>query len=441
MENAEPLRFSSGHRLDFVIENDATGFVVCDRDAKESLSRGEDTNRMRNLAEAGQFLVFELYQDDYLSLRCVNGKLRKAEGGWISKVSAKLVAKSGVVRISAGIEYLFGDELPDSYFVEVAVEPGDYCVSIYSYLNGINGPQSLGGESFADFFRRTRPDEEFPAWLKNLCYSHSSIYDPANTGLWDSETEYEKVEAELEEKPLVDFLIQFEPWKDQPVSPLDKDGWIIELESRILDRFPDAIPSQKPIRRDLLRKEKPPPPEKTVKPPLGPEVFRGEKRRFHKIDFSEWFAEEEQQRDLVIIDEVLLELKFHPCNDVYFDRSEDYLYRSYVNEEGTVLGQVATELAGFKGKLELEFHSVTESEWLILSSFHRALRFEKIKIEKLCPEPVLSLDYDRESIGKLIAFHLEERNEHGTFEPVFEPTPECFSRHIDGMISKMANPW
>lgn len=151
---------------------------------------------LKDLTLQGAIMATSLYQDDGYNVRVVTGDLSEEEkSGWTSKVSWKLNISSGKMAVSGVCdedleEYLesfpaAGNEGSYELGCFVEMSEGEYEVSIYSYppndLAGgwmrIESPRefricfsadaNLEYEKPLDYFKRTRPDEIAPAWLKD----------------------------------------------------------------------------------------------------------------------------------------------------------------------------------------------------------------------------------------------------------------------------------
>jgi hypothetical protein len=158
-------------------------------------SAGDDG--WRALTLKGALMGVELYQDDgYLVRVRIGGDLTAEEKSeWTGRAAWKLNLESGRMAVSGVCDEDLEDYMKDfpvaetggSYHLGCFVEvPADvYAASVYSYPPGdlsggwmrIEDPHSfklcfgeeagLKYEKPLDYFRRTRPDEEPPAWIKD----------------------------------------------------------------------------------------------------------------------------------------------------------------------------------------------------------------------------------------------------------------------------------
>lgn len=149
---------------------------------------------LQDLTLKGAIMAASLYQDDGYNVRVVAGDLTSEETSeWTSKVSWKLNLVSGKMVVSGVCDEDLEDYMEDFPSAEnagayelgcfVEIPAGEYKVSIYSYPPGdlaggwmrIEEPRefrlcfgaeaNLEYEKPLDYFKRTRPDENPPAWI------------------------------------------------------------------------------------------------------------------------------------------------------------------------------------------------------------------------------------------------------------------------------------
>ena len=229
-------------RFDLVIYNESTGFIItsqglCGQDFSDIES--EDKAWGKAIRE-GVFLPFELVQDDGFIIRVViDEPLSEQERDeWVGFTSHKLRIPDGKLAvIGGGLEFLWGEDM-DEFARFQEVPPGDYLAEVYTYLQGVNGSFCLDKakprEPLGAYFRRTRPGEPFPLWLKNECASDPAI-DP------DHKKEWKTAEADYEtdQPPYVGFLLRLAPLSETPAPPKMEDGWITVGQNA---RRPDKCP-------------------------------------------------------------------------------------------------------------------------------------------------------------------------------------------------------
>lgn len=217
------------NRLDFAVQEAGCLIWVAPRDlggvAAAHIGQiwmGSAEEETSDLVARGILLPMSLYQDDGYYVRFVVGDLtEQEEAEWTAHVCWKLNVACGQVMVSGCLSEDFEDEVSEiepavpggSYWMGAYVEvpPGDYQVDVYSYPPGdlsagwghITDPSLYGKapgiapENEMEYFRRTRPEEELPAWLKEG-------YD---------------------ETPYVNFIIRLSPLaSDLPFPKLEEDG-------------------------------------------------------------------------------------------------------------------------------------------------------------------------------------------------------------------------
>ncbi|MBI2433349.1 MAG: hypothetical protein HYV26_10800, partial [Candidatus Hydrogenedentes bacterium] len=154
----------------------------------------------------------------------------------------KLAIPDGAFALCAGTDFLF-DADPDSEFAHlVEVPAGDYRVTVYSQLPGVNGEWHLRmADETVDlrqWFRATRPAEEVRAWLRSK---------------FDEEGE-KKDGPEVQEQPPVGFVIQLAPLgtgEALTLPPMDHNMLQVQ-EARKPARCPMGLPAH-----DLIKPEPP----------------------------------------------------------------------------------------------------------------------------------------------------------------------------------------
>ena len=216
-------------RYDLEIYNESTGFMItskglCGQDF--SGIEAED-KAWKTAIREGVFLPFELVQDDSFIIRVVvDEPLSEQERDeWVGMTTHKLRIPDGdLAVIGGGLEFLWGEDMEEFARFQ-KVPPGDYLAEVYTYLQGVNGEYCLDlakpREPLGAYFRRTRPGEPFPLWLKNECASDPDI-DP------DHKKEWENAEADYdtEQPPYVSFLLRLSPLLEAPPLPKFEEGWI-----------------------------------------------------------------------------------------------------------------------------------------------------------------------------------------------------------------------
>lgn len=183
-------------RRDLYLDNDATAFVITSQcmggKGLESISE-----QWRQAIVAGDLLPVSLWHDDPFVVRVVLGDSLKPQENleWVGKFSWPLRVPDGRLAIVSGVEFLEEtfeelDEWQADYVCFLDVPPGDYLVTIYAYLNSVNGEAFLkeatpndAKEPIGAFFRRTHPGKEFPIWLQKHCVTYPAT-DPNHVDYW-----------------------------------------------------------------------------------------------------------------------------------------------------------------------------------------------------------------------------------------------------------------
>jgi len=234
-------------RLDFLIEEAGCLIWVAPRSlgglsAAElaEVWMGQVEASVHELVQRGAMMPMSLYQDDGYVVRFVLGDLTAQEASdWTARVAWKLDVPCGEVLVSGTLSPDFEEEFSaielaepnGSYGVGAYVEvpPGKYKVEVFSYPPGdlssgwgmITDPRTFGKhpaiqpEKPREYFRRTRPNEQPPAWMSDE--SEGYLY--------------------------VDFVVRLSELQEDPALPeLEEDG-CIRWEFRKPDVFPKGISS------------------------------------------------------------------------------------------------------------------------------------------------------------------------------------------------------
>ncbi|HEX8247287.1 MAG TPA: hypothetical protein VF599_03805 [Pyrinomonadaceae bacterium] len=150
---------------------------------------------LEDLVLRGAVLPLALYQDDGYSVRvCLGDLTAEEQSQWTSKVTWKLNLASGKMVVSGVCDEDLDDDLADfpvaeqngEYWAGCLVEmpAGEYEVSVYSYPPGdlaggwmrieqpdlfracFGAADGLQYEKPLEYFKRTRPEETPPDWIK-----------------------------------------------------------------------------------------------------------------------------------------------------------------------------------------------------------------------------------------------------------------------------------
>lgn len=219
-------------RRDVSVYNEATGFVITSTKVFGKFEEIDDPEgQWVEGIQSGAFLAVELVQDDPIHCRIILDDVLtpEEEGEVVQRCAWKLRVPDGKLVIAGGIECLIEEVDEDDEFVQILDIPrGDYRLDLYTCFAGVNGPYLYWGnydidankpgatrakpeggplvsEPVGAWFRRTRPGEPFPYWLKCHCLEDERC-DPGHEEEWK-----EDAEVEEESPPLVDFLVRLTP--------------------------------------------------------------------------------------------------------------------------------------------------------------------------------------------------------------------------------------
>jgi hypothetical protein len=225
-------------RRDFHIYNEACAIYAASeslagRDPEEVFALAENGGRegvLRALAE-GVFLPLELLQDDSFNARVVLGELNGPEAEeWVVRAAGKLAIPDGRLGVGGGwavIERLVEDP-EDGYWKDfvrfVDVPAGDYLVEAFGYLPGTAlypfRQMAQDGEPLGSWFRRTRPGQEFPAWLQSWTIDEAETMDPGHEAEWEALAKKLGKEGwkrlwDERGNGFVEYVFRLEPWSGQ----------------------------------------------------------------------------------------------------------------------------------------------------------------------------------------------------------------------------------
>jgi predicted DNA-binding WGR domain protein len=256
-------------RKDLYVYNEATGFAITSRRlGGRGIDGGSDPwhTAVRN----GDLIPIELTQDDPFFIRVVvGGELEPQESEeWVGRLDWKLRVPDGNLVVVGGAEYLmeeFDGEESDyvsEYVRHVRIPRGEYRATVYMYFGGVNGHSCLtvardGDEPdpLGEWFRRTRPNEKFPAWLHNDC-----VVDPDEDPGHEAEWKKAKKVNDPNEN-YVDFLLHLTPLASGEKVPMPvvaedggENGWFCQpFVCRVPERIPLGLPARDP---EGLKKER-----------------------------------------------------------------------------------------------------------------------------------------------------------------------------------------
>jgi hypothetical protein len=254
------------NRRDVYLPGESPSLVICsDGRAGHSieeldLENGAGWESWERAVDKGVFLPFALYASGPLVIRIVLGALDGAEEAqWVGSVRWNVDVPNGRLALCPGFDYL---EHPcseperefDVRFVDVPA--GEYRVTVYSLLSGVNGEwcgrRSDEPEAPGAWFRRVSPGQEFPDWLQLACASLPEL-DPGHEEHWDrffNTPDCDAISDRFEARPHVDLIVQLETLEEGSAGELTRpeldDGLMHESELRKPDGFPMGLPAAYP---------------------------------------------------------------------------------------------------------------------------------------------------------------------------------------------------
>ncbi len=245
-------------RRDVYVHNEATGFLITSR-AMGGCRLDPDTDGWTDAVRAGELIPVALARAAPFVIRVVvGGELTAQEREeCVGRFPWVLRVPDGQLAVTGGIEFVLEPAAEDPTSISESlrvldVPAGDYRAVLYAYLSGVNGehllelaaPRGKRAEAAGAFFRRTRPGEAFPLWLRHRCVAHPDR-DPGHEKEWEGQD----VPAEVPE--LIDFLVHLTPLEsEQDVLPrLDRGFFRWEVfEARMPVRCPLGLQAS-----DVLR--------------------------------------------------------------------------------------------------------------------------------------------------------------------------------------------
>jgi hypothetical protein len=263
---------SNSLRRDVSVYNEATGFLITSVGLSgRDCNCESDTRQWQELVQDGVFLPVSLVQDNGPIFRViVNDSLtEQEEAECVDHFAWKLLIPDGRLALIGGCEYLWGED-SEEFMKVLEVPPGEYRADVYTCFTGINGPdlywgnyevdagqegatnaKSSGGplrsEPVGAWFRRTRPQEEFPQWLVEHAHEDPRS-DPGHEQFW---YDYDGPLYEDDGPEYIDFIIQLTPMDKAPslpdTLPVLEDGWIPEeINLQLPDKCPRGLQVDKP---------------------------------------------------------------------------------------------------------------------------------------------------------------------------------------------------
>ncbi len=181
----------------------------------------------------------------------------REEAEWLGRLCWKVSVPCGTLVVACGTEYLYSDLDPayrDEFAEFVRIEPGDYALTVLSYITSVNGDDCMmraDGVGWQDlrpvgtWFRETRPGEDFPDWLRaRLLFGPGS--DPGHEAEWEAlfpTEEGERLRADWQRRTTVDHVVLLAPLEEAPAEPALEYGALWYQECRRPPTCPLGIPA------------------------------------------------------------------------------------------------------------------------------------------------------------------------------------------------------
>lgn len=239
---------------DFLIYNDGNDFSIGSGDAVKKYHT-DDLIADKNFISVGEFFSLELFEDNCINVRVVIGSLTEQEAAeWVGHVRSNLDLRCGELGISSAL-VMFENDPDETAFRLVKVPASEYQIDVYAYFPSFTGIAETLTASLMDcefvpiaqWFRKTRPGEDFPPWLTYQCLE-SYDTDPEHEEFWEkwSEDMDEKAWEDLREKAgkYVEFLVQLSPlMEDIPAPEVYASGACL-WNARRIERCPSGLYSE-----------------------------------------------------------------------------------------------------------------------------------------------------------------------------------------------------
>ena len=226
-------------RHDVRVPNESDGFVFTSAAFRgRGISPGDAA--WTSAAAAGDILPLVVQSEDAAVVRVVVNEPLTADEQreWVGVLRGGLRVPDSQLALCGGIAYVIEPAEWALEFVRtVEIPAGSYRATLYSYASAPNGrgcvEQSGTDEPLGTWFRRTRPGQEMPTWLHNLCVNDPNL-DPKNRVKWKR--------AKLRGgAPAIDFLLHLEPAPTTPANAVTNDGFLEAGECRQPDPCPLGI--------------------------------------------------------------------------------------------------------------------------------------------------------------------------------------------------------
>ncbi len=230
-------------RLEFIIHEAGCLIMIAPmslggHEYEELLDLFGDAQNLRQMIEQRAIMPMDLYQDDGYLVRVVFGDLNEEEASqWTARARWKLNIPCGQLLITGALDNEAGFEAikdGDKFWLGgyVEVPAGEYDAEVYSYPPGdlstgwgqienfdgkglFKPAAGIQPENPLDYFKRTRPDEEPPAWIRE--------------------------DGFVQEGEYINFVVRLAPLTDARPMPELEDGGFLKWEFRKPERCPVGI--------------------------------------------------------------------------------------------------------------------------------------------------------------------------------------------------------
>lgn len=228
-------------RHDIRVPNESDGFVFTSAALHgRGISPGDAA--WTAAAEAGDLLPLVVESEDAAIVRVVTNEPLTVDEQreWVGVLRGGLRVPDGRLALCGGIAYLIEPaDWAREFGRVVDVPAGSYRATLYCYASAPNGrwcvEKSGTDEPLGAWFRRTRPGQEMPRWLHNLCVNDPDL-DPSHRAKWKRA----KLRGGV---PAVDFLLHLEPAPTAPANAVTAEGFLEAGECRQPIPCPLGIPA------------------------------------------------------------------------------------------------------------------------------------------------------------------------------------------------------
>lgn len=254
-------------RQDFYLYNDGAGWSVVASDAINEIV--EDARKHdEHFVFAHKLALFDLEGEDNSVVRVVvNEELSETETEeWIARARWRLKIKGGQVLICGGFDHdslnAWQEEGNSPEVHAQNIPPGDYQVTLYTYLHSMNGSMWLDRNihpsvlpELSAWFRKDHEDEPLPSWVAAM-FAYEDLNE--NDEWYPIQERVKSGSIIIEQQSLywIGYLIHLIPFT--PEMELDQpgaDGWFeAKTGLRIPERCPLGVSTDCTEDRDIADK-------------------------------------------------------------------------------------------------------------------------------------------------------------------------------------------